>query len=257
MKHLAKIVILALTLSAATCFAQKADPEPVSGKTLTRNFVNRSLVYPDDDLAAGKSGKVVIAFHIDEKGKTSNISIAQTFSDEAAQTALDIFRKIEWAPASTDGIAVATDFQYEIAFNAKSYKRSLKKRIDLPLTHPADTSYKTYDYRNTDERAYPYFGDGTNMGSYITHNMNYPAEAKQREITGTVKLSFIVECDGNISNIEVTNHVGGGCDNEAIRLIEGTRWMPAVKDGKYVRTRNTQDISFNIGAHNFIDGSSY
>jgi len=257
MKHLSLILTFGLSMLAAVCTAQLIDPEPVSGKVFARNFINRSLVYPEQDLQNNRSGKVTVSFHIDENGKTSQFSADSTLSKEASNTAIELVRKLEWKPAYDDGEAVATDYQYEIVFNAKSYKRSLKKRIEVPLVHPADTSLKVYGNRQADEWAYPYFEGEENFASYIMNNMNYPVEAKQREIAGTVKLSFIVETDGNVSNITITDHVGGGCDNEAIRLIENTRWIPAVKDGQYVRTRIKQDVTFGIGSHNFIDGNNY
>lgn len=255
LRHL--ILILFLLLTTAFVKAQIIDPEPVSGKTFTRNFINRSLVYPEQDLQDKLSGKVIVGLHIDKNGKASDFAIIESFSEEASKTAIDLVRKIEWNPATQDGVAMDEDYQYEVVFNAKSYKRGLKRRVTLPLTHPADTSFKVYDNRQTDEWSYPYFEDGNNLATYITNSMNYPPEAKQREIAGTVKLSFIVETDGNVSNIVVTEHVGGGCDNEAIRLIENTRWIPAVKDGQYVRTRIKQDVTFGIGSHNFIDGNNY
>ena len=105
--------------------------------------------------------------------------------------------------------------------------------------------------------ARPYFTDGINMPQYIQKNLQFPAEAKEREIQGTVRLSFVVETDGSVSNIVVVNSVGGGCDNEAIRLLQETIWIPAEKNGKYVRSTGMQDITFSIGAHNFQDGNSY
>ena len=127
----------------------------------------------------------------------------------------------------------------------------------VPLGLEADTSYKIYERRQLEEVARPYFADGGNMGKYIVNNMKFPVEAKEREIQGTVRLSFVVETDGSVSNIVVVNSVGGGCDNEAIRLLESTVWLPAEKNGKYVRSSNLQDITFSIGAHNFQDGNSY
>ena len=81
--------------------------------------------------------------------------------------------------------------------------------------------------------------------------------AKMAEVNGTVKLSFVVETNGNVSNITIDKSVGGGCDNEAIRLIQETHWIPAVKNGQYVRSHNTQEITFNIGNRNYQDGNSY
>ena len=77
-----------------------------------------------------------------------------------------------------------------------------------------------------------------------------------RIASSTVRLSFTIEKDGSIANIFVVNSVGGGCDNEAIRLMQETVWLPAERHGKYVRSRNMQDITFNIGSRNFQDGNS-
>ena len=121
----------------------------------------------------------------------------------------------------------------------------------------ADTSYTIYDYRQLEEVAKPYFADGSNIANYIYSNLRFPTEAKEREIQGTVRLSFVIEKDGSISNIIVVNSVGGGCDNEAVRLMEETVWLPAEKNGKYVRSNSMQDITFTIGNRNFQDGNSY
>ena len=119
------------------------------------------------------------------------------------------------------------------------------------------TLNKIFEYKQLEEVAKPYFADGMNIAQYFASHMQFPAEAKEREIQGTVRLSFVVEKDGSVSNIVIVNSVGGGCDNEAVRLIQETHWLPAEKGGKYVRSRNMQDITFSIGSRNFQDGNSY
>lgn len=251
--------ILALLFAGLQVVAQSKSPEPVSGKALTKDYITRNLVYPITDLNQGNSGKVIVSLHIDKKGIGSNYAVKSTFSEAAAPVALDLVKTILWEPASRDGIPCESEHEYEIDFNAKSYKRYWKhhERTEIPLTLEADTSNTIFEYRQLEEVARPYFADGSYMGRYIASNMKFPPEAKEREIQGTVRLSFLVEKDGSISNIIVVNSVGGGCDNEAIRLMQETVWIPAEKNGKYVRSRNMQDITFSIGNRNFQDGNSY
>ena len=254
-----------LLIAVATLFfglqltAQNTAPEPVSGKALTKEYITKNLVYPETDLGQGNSGKVVIGLNIDKEGIGSQYVIKSTFSEAAALIALDLVKTILWTPASRNSIPTECVHEYEIDFNAKSYKRYWKKheRITPPLTLEADTSNAIFEYRQLEEVAKPYFADGGNIADYIYTNMKYPAEAKEREIQGTVRLSFTIEKDGSIANIIVVNSVGGGCDNEAIRLMQGTVWLPAERHGKYVRSRNMQDITFSIGNRNFQDGNSY
>ncbi len=253
------IIALTLLYFGMRLQAQTVEPEPLSGHTLTKEYITHNLVYPQVDLEQGNSGKVVIGLHTDAKGNASQYTVKSSFSEEATPMALHLVKTILWKPAIINGLPSDYDIDYEVDFLAKSYKRYWKRheRLTAPLTLEADTSYKIYEYRQLEEVAKPYFTDGGNMANFIYHNMKYPAEAKEREIQGTVRLSFVVETNGSVSNIVIVNSVGGGCDNEAIRLLQETVWIPAEKNGKYVRSTNMQDITFSIGKRNFQDGNSY
>ena len=239
--------------------AQITAPEPLAGKALTKEYIMQNMIYPEADLQKGNNGKVIVSLHVDANGAGSQYAVKSSFSEAASQNALHLVKTILWKPALDIGIPTDYDTEYEIDYNVKNYKRYWKRheRLVAPLTMEPDTSYTIYEYKQLEEVAKPYFANGGNMGSYIAKNLQFPAEAKEREIQGTVRLSFVVETDGSVSNILVVNSVGGGCDNEAIRLLQETIWIPAEKNGKYVRSNNMQDITFSIGAHNFQDGNSY
>ena len=253
------IIAVFFLLSGGLLKAQVTEPEPVAGKALTKEYITQNLVYPQADLDQGNSGKVVIGFHVDDKGVASQHVVKSSFSEAASPVAMHLVKTMLWKPALNIGVPIEYDYEYEVDFNAKSYKRHWKRheRLVAPLTLPADTSYIIYEYKQLNEVAKPYFADGGNMGKYIAHNLKYPEAAKEREIQGTVRLSFVVETDGSVSNIVIVNSVGGGCDNEAVRLLQSTIWTPAEKHGIYVRSYNMQDITFNIGNRNFQDGNSY
>ena len=259
MKALKSIIVVAAFFFGLQLSAQNTVPEPVSGKALTKEYITANLVYPEADLANGNSGKVVISLHVDKEGIGSQYVIKSAFSEAAAPVALDLVKTILWTPALCNGIPCESNLEYEIDFNAKSYKRYWKRheRIVPPLALEADTSNQVFEYKQLEEVARPYFASGGNIANYIYSNLKFPTEAKEREIQGTVRLSFVVEKDGSISNIVVVNSVGGGCDNEAIRLMQETVWLPAERHGKYVRSSNMQDITFSIGSRNFQDGNSY
>ena len=253
------IIALFILVSGWQLNAQVTPPEPVAGKALTKDYFTQNLVYPESDLQQGNSGKVIVSLHVDPNGIGSQYAVKSSFSETASPIALHLVRTILWKPAMNIGLPIDYDIDYEVDFNAKNYKRYWKRheRLSAPLTLEADTSYKIFDYKQLEEVAKPYFADGSNMAQYIYNNLKFPAEAKEREIQGTVRLSFVVETDGSVSNIVVVNSVGGGCDNEAVRLLQETIWIPAEKNGKYVRSTNMQDITFSIGNRNFQDGNSY
>lgn len=242
-----------------TGFAQINPAVPKSGHSLTEEFILQNQHYPEAELADKKNGDVVVAFHLDEKGVGSDYQIKESFSEAANADALDLVKKILWEPATQNMLPIAVDMDYTVKYHVKSYKRFWKKheRVEIPLALEADDSYKIYTIYQLEEAAKPYFADGSNIASYILNNLEYPQAAKAAEVSGTVRLDFVVETDGSVSNITIKNSVGGGCDNEAIRLLQGTNWIPAVKNGKYVRSHNTQDITFNIGSRHYQDGNSY
>lgn len=253
------IIAMTILLSAWQLKAQVTLPEPVAGKAVTKDYITQNLVYPDADLKQGNSGKVVVGFHLDAQGQASQHVVKSTFSKAAAPIALRLVKTILWKPALNVGIPMEYDYEYEVEFSAKSYKRYWKRheRPVVPLDLEADTSNKVFEYKQLEEVARPYFADGSNMAKYIATHLKFPAEAKEREIQGTVRLNFVVETDGTASNIVVVNSVGGGCDQEAIRLLQETIWIPAQKNEKYVRSHNMQDITFTIGNREFQDGYNF
>lgn len=252
-------IAIILAFIGISSWGQTMVPQPVGGKKLAKEYLQENLIYPTSDLENGNSGKVVVTMHIDKKGKSSNHSVKSSFSEAASPIALHLAKTIEWVPATHNGIAIDSDHDVEIEFDVKSYKRYWKRheRYEFDSEMESDSSYTIYENNQLEESPRVNFADGNSMVQYIVNDMKYPAEAKEREIQGTVRVEFVIETNGNVSNINIINSVGGGCDNEAIRLIQGTHWIPGNKNGKYVRCHYIQDITFNIGNRNFQDGNSY
>ena len=85
------------------------------------------------------------------------------------------------------------------------------------------------------------------MMKFVANNVKYPQEAKDKEIDGRVFVSFVVEKDGSVSNVKVMRGIGGGCDEEAVRVISAMpKWKPGIKDGKPVRVSYMMPINFKL-----------
>lgn len=87
--------------------------------------------------------------------------------------------------------------------------------------------------------------------SIISSNIRYPEEARQKDIQGTVVVSFVVEPNGKISTIRVVRDIGGGCGAEAMRVIAaldeaGLSWKPGIQDKKAVRVRQVMPLRFKL-----------
>lgn len=84
--------------------------------------------------------------------------------------------------------------------------------------------------------------------SFIRENVRYPETAKELKIQGTVFVQIIVEKDGSITNVKVLRGIGGGCDEEAVRLaLSMPKWKAAKQNGKEVRCYYNLPIKFKLG----------
>ncbi|NVJ85593.1 MAG: energy transducer TonB [Algoriphagus sp.] len=89
------------------------------------------------------------------------------------------------------------------------------------------------------------------MDGWITHiatNLKYPTTARSKKIEGTVVLKFVIEKDGSISETQVLRGIGGGCDEEALRVLKlSPNWTPGIKEDQPVRTEMRLPIRFKLG----------
>lgn len=84
---------------------------------------------------------------------------------------------------------------------------------------------------------------------FIYENISYPSMARENDIQGTVVIQFVVEKDGKITGAKVVREIGGGCGDEAIRIIDlmekmPQRWIPGKQRGRAVRVMFNLPIKF-------------
>lgn len=82
---------------------------------------------------------------------------------------------------------------------------------------------------------------------FIFKNIKYPNEAKEKGIEGTVFVKFVVEKDGSIYDADVLRGIGGGCDEEVLRLVQMMpKWVPATKNGRPVKSQFNLPVKFKL-----------
>ena len=94
----------------------------------------------------------------------------------------------------------------------------------------------------------PMFPNGENARAvFIKKNIHYPSLAKENNIEGLVFVDFIVEADSSLTHIKVSQGIGWGCDEEAIRLIKAMpKWCPCIKNNKPIRSQLSMPILFTL-----------
>ncbi len=82
---------------------------------------------------------------------------------------------------------------------------------------------------------------------FIYSNIKYPQLAKETRIEGVVVVQFVVEKDGSITDVKVVRDIGGGCGEEAMRVVKMMpKWIPGKQRGRPVRVLFNLPIRFQL-----------
>lgn len=229
-------------------------PKPYGGKFALKDLIAQELIYPPKALEAAIEGTVEIVFTVTSKGLSKNLQILLPLEPACDREALRLASLVRWHPAERGGSPVATEHRIAIKFDKGKYKRYLKARKDreaIENTAPQSASNVLWKANQLDTLPEPLIQKGMKgLNAYFAKNMRYPQEAFKRNVQGTVIMEFVVEKSGSITNIEAVRPLGGGCGEEAYRLVKALRWRPAIKNGRAVRTLMRVDIQFKLVAPN-------
>ena len=92
-----------------------------------------------------------------------------------------------------------------------------------------------------------YPGGDAKLMEFVAKNIKYPQIARETGIQGRVFVGFVVEPDGSVSNVKVLRGIGGGCDEEAMRVVKSMpKWKPGKQRGKAVRVSYMLPVNFKL-----------
>lgn len=85
------------------------------------------------------------------------------------------------------------------------------------------------------------------FGQFLSNNIKYPTEARKLGISGRVMLSFVVQTDGELSDVTVLKSPHPSLEEEALRILRRSpKWEPGVQHGVPVKYKYTLPISFRL-----------
>jgi len=92
-----------------------------------------------------------------------------------------------------------------------------------------------------------YPGGEPALYKFLAENIKYPQMAKESGIQGRVFVTFVVERNGAVTDVRVLRGIGGGCDEEAIRVVKNMpQWTPGKQRGKSVRVQYNLPVKFTL-----------
>ncbi|MGE0773156.1 MAG: energy transducer TonB [Cyclobacteriaceae bacterium] len=97
------------------------------------------------------------------------------------------------------------------------------------------------------EQAPEFPGGNAAFLKYLAENVKYPRNARIMGIEGRVFLKVIVGKDGTLTNPEIMKGIGGGCDEEALRIVaQSPKWKPGLQRGRAVKVSIVIPIVFKL-----------
>jgi protein TonB len=90
-------------------------------------------------------------------------------------------------------------------------------------------------------------GGEAEMMQYISSHIRYPELAKESNVQGTVYITFVVNKNGEITDIETKRGIGSGCEEEAMRVVKSMpHWSPGLMNGNAVRVQYILPVKFSL-----------
>ena len=143
------------------------------------------------------------------------------------------------------------DDDVELTFEPEPVERpedlkDQKETEDQDKPEVVDMYNEPVDFRVVEDL--PQFPGGASaFMKWLTKNLKYPATAQKKQVRGKVVAQFIVNTDGSVSDLELTEHLEAACDREVLRVLRMMpKWQAGVMNAKPCRTKVCIPIVFNL-----------
>ncbi|MGB6152161.1 MAG: M56 family metallopeptidase [Pricia sp.] len=236
-----------------------SDPRACFQEKMQRH-ISKNFRYPEEAQRQGVQGRVSVMFTIDEAGNITNIRKRGPHALLENETVRIIEKLPQMKPGKHEGEAVRIPFSIPINFklegagfsafsqdanNTKLEEDQLLKmqqRNEVPFAYADNVPVFPGCKGAVDPRAC--FQE--NIQRHISKNFRYPQEAQDKEIQGRVSISFLIDDEGNITNIK-TKGPDKTLEDEAVRIISRLPQMkPGNHKGKNVNVPFSIPIDFKL-----------
>ena len=134
--------------------------------------------------------------------------------------------------------------EIEVNFDVDVKEETVIKEVviaEAPVEEKADEIFDVVETMPTPP------GGMEGWNKYLSQNLKYPTQARRMGIEGTVYVVFVVNTDGSIQDVEILRGIGGGCDEEAMRVVKAApNWEPGKQRGRPVRVKMRLPIRFKL-----------
>jgi|GEM_PF-735004 len=152
-----------------------------------------------------------------------------------------------------DGQGAPVEAQYITLTKEEVVSAASVKEVAIPVVKKR-INIRNYTLAKTEqvfeivETMTQFPGGDEQMLNFLYSNLEYPEEAKKEKIEGLVVVSFIVKKDGSLTDIKIARDIGGGCGEEAVRVVSTMpNWIPGKQRGIPVNILYKLPVRFKLG----------
>lgn len=188
---------------------------------------------------------------INHKAQEVFLSPASFSSDESGNSGEIIYSKTDPFASGPDSLSeqdrrdlYAAIRQHQMPIPATTLNPPAKKEDAAPAPKIARDQNEIF---TAVEYSAEFPGGIEAFYKYLNENLTYPEEARKNNIQGRVYVTFVVEKDGSITDVKVLRGIGGGADEESVKLLSTMpKWRPGIQNGFVVRQQYTVPIKFTL-----------
>ena len=224
-------------------------PEFPGGVEALMKYISDNVKYPQEAKDKNISGRVVLGFVIEKDGSVNEVKVLRGIGGGCDDEAVRVIKTMpKWKPGRQKGEPVRVFYQIPINFKLDDgQSQTSLGKANVSKVSKDDMKPDENDVYQIVEEMPQYPGGEEALMEYVSKNIVYPQEAQEKGISGRVFVGFIVEKDGSVSEVKVLRGIGGGCDEEAVRVISGLpKWKPGKQEGKPVRVSYQMPINFKL-----------
>ncbi len=213
--------------------------------------LNEYLKLPKEMLDAGIESAAVVELIIDDDGSVAEMNVIDDPGYGMGDAAMKALKKLNksWYPAEHFGEKVVASMKVPVQFKLPEAPEGTESKETAFQPAPGEVF--------TVVEQMPAFagctGDNTKnctfqaLNKHCREQMEYPQEAADNGIEGMVQTRFVIDEEGKVTNVQVVEGIGYGCDEEAVRLIGSLpAWTPGKQGGVPVKVQMEIPVHFKL-----------
>ncbi len=199
-------------------------------------------------------GLTIVLFHISQQNKVIEELDLGTIADEVEVIDVTVEQQPETVPVEQHTVAVVADILNVVRNDAQITTSIDWVEFDdeevvniVPIETETEEIEEEVVFLVADEKPGFQGGDLNTFRNWVQSRLTYPPLAAENNIQGRVTLTFVIERDGTLTNIQVLQSPDDMLSEEAIRILKKSpKWSPARQRDQAVRFRYTLPVEFKL-----------